>query len=205
MEFNGQELVGYVASALVVASLAMTSVVRLRAISLAGSLAFLAYGLLIGSIPIVATNVAIVCLNAWFLWRELGGGRDLGAIIVPPDSPFLLDFLHHHEEDIRNFQPEYDPAVQAGFAIVLTRDGLPAGVVLGERDGDVLDITLDYVLRAYRDSRLGRWLYGPGARVLRPAGITRLTAAAALESHSSYLVRVGFVRDDQTGCYTKAL
>ena len=35
--FEGQELIGYLASALVVASLAMTSVVRLRMFSLAGS------------------------------------------------------------------------------------------------------------------------------------------------------------------------
>jgi hypothetical protein len=90
--------------------------------------------------------------------------------------------------------------------MVLTRDGLPAGAILGDRDGATLDVTLDFVLRAYRDSRLGRWVYGPGApRVFRPTGITRLTAAAALESHSSYLLRVGFVYDEQTGCYAKAL
>jgi len=205
MEFNSQELVGYLGSVLVVVSLSMTSVVRLRMISLAGSAAFLVYGFLIGSVPIVATNLAIVCLNTWFLWRELGGGRDLGAVIVPTDSPFLLDFLAHHTNDIKSFQPEYDPSVKPGFAMVLTRDGLPAGVLLGERDGATLDVTLDYVLRAYHDSRLGRWVYGPGARVFRPAGITQLTAAAALESHSTYLLRVGFVYDDQTGCYTKTL
>jgi hypothetical protein len=205
MEFNGQELVGYSASVLVVASLAMTSVVRLRVISLAGSLAFLVYGVLIGSVPIVATNLAIVALNVWFLWRELGGRRDLGAVVVPSDSPFLLDFLHHHQAEIKSFQPEYDPSVHPAFAMVLTRDGLPAGAILGERDGATLDITLDFVLRAYRDSRLGRWVYGPGARVFRSAGIAQLTAAAALESHSSYLLRVGFARDATTGCYTKTV
>jgi hypothetical protein len=183
----------------------MTSVVRLRMISLAGSAAFLVYGVLIGSVPIIGTNLAIACLNIWFLWRELGGGRDLGAVVVPTDSPFLLDFLHHHEPEIKSFQPEYDPAASAGFAMVLTRDGLPAGAILGESDGATLDITLDFVLRAYRDSRLGHWVYGPGARVFRSAGIAQPTAAAALESHTSYLLRVGFARDDATGCYTKTL
>lgn len=203
IEFNGQELVGYVASLLVVTSLAMTSVVRLRAVSLAGSAAFLVYGVSIGSVPIVATNIAIACLNTWFLWRELGGRRDLGAIVVPTDSPFLLDFLHHHRTEVRHFQPEYDPAVAPGFALVLTRDGMPAGVVLGERDGSTLDITLDFVLRAYRDSRLGHWLYGPGARVFRPAGFSQLTTQEGHESHRSYLLRVGFSYDAESGRYTK--
>ena len=205
MDFSGQELIGYLASALVVISLAMTSVVRLRIISLAGSAVFLVYAVLIGSVPIVLTNAAIACLNIWFLWRELGGGRDLGAVVVPTDSPFLLDFLDHHSHEIQSFQPEYDPARGPGFALVLTRDGLPAGAVLGERDGTMLDITVDFVLRAYRDSRLGRWVYGPGARVFRTAGINRLTASATLETHRSYLERVGFVRDDETGRYTKSL
>lgn len=205
MEVNGQELVGYLGSVLVIVSLAMTSVVRLRMISLAGSATFVVYGTLISSIPIIGTNLAIVLLNVWFLWRELRGGRDLGAVVVPTDSPFLLDFLDHHESEIRGFQPEYDPSAGPGFAMVLTRNGLPAGAILGQRDGKTLDITLDFVLRAYRDSRLGRWVYGPGARVFRAAGITELTAAAALESHSSYLERVGFVHDATTGCYTLRL
>jgi hypothetical protein len=205
MDFSAQELVGYGASLLVVVSLSMTSVVRLRTLSLAGSAAFLVYGTLIDSVPIIATNLAIACLNTWFLWRELGGGRDLGAVVVPTDSPFLLDFLGHHRDDIENYQPEYDPEATPNFAIVLTRDGLPAGVVLGERHGDTLEVTLDYVLRAYHDSRLGRWLYGPGARVFRSAGISSLVARSGNDTHSGYLVRVGFERDGDTDRHTRRL
>ncbi len=205
MNVDAVELVGYAASALVVASLAMTSVVRLRTISLAGSITFVVYGLLIGSIPIVVTNAAIAGLNVWFLGREIGGRRDLGAIVVPPDSPFLVDFLAHHQRDIARHQPEYDPATPAGFALVLTRDGLPAGVVLGDRHGDRLDIRLDYVLRAYRDSRLGRWLFGSGAGILRTAGIDEVTTLGGSESHRSYLTRIGFAADPTTGRFVRRL
>ena len=203
MAFNGQELVGYVASALVVLSLAMTSVVRLRVISLAGSIAFVVYGVMIESVPIVVTNAAIACLNVWFLSRELGGRRDLGAIVVPADSPFLADFLSHHADDIRSFQPEFDPGAPPDFALVLTRDGLPAGVLLGEREAERLDVTIDYVLRAYRDSRLGRWLYGPGSTVLRSAGITHVSTEGGSETHRSYLQRVGFDFDTETGRFVR--
>jgi hypothetical protein len=205
MQFDGQELVGYLASALVVASLAMTSVVRLRTISLAGSITFVVYGALIESIPIVATNASIAVLNVWFLSRELGGRRDLGAVVVPADSPFLLDFLHHHAADIANFQPDFDLADTFDFALVLTRDGLPAGVVLGTRDGDRLDIDLDYVLKAYRDSRLGAWLYGRGAGVFRSEGITTVTSAAGDGSHPGYLTRMGFRYDTDAARFARDL
>ncbi len=45
----------------------MTSVVRLRMLSLAGSVAFVVYGILIESIPIIVTNGAIALINVWFL------------------------------------------------------------------------------------------------------------------------------------------
>jgi hypothetical protein len=202
---DGKELVGYLASALVVASLAMTSVVRLRLLSLAGSVAFVVYGSLIDSIPIIVTNAAIAVLNIWFLSRELGGRRDLGAVRVPSDSPFLLDFLRHHLNEIRSFQPDYDPAEPIDFALVLTRDGLPAGAVLGQRDGDTLDITLDHVLRAYRDSRLGTWLYGRGTSVFRSEGIGQLRTPGGNETHRAYLRRVGFAYDPDTARFTLRL
>lgn len=205
MSLDGQELVGYVASALVVTSLAMTSVVRLRMFSLAGSITFVTYGILIGSVPIVITNASIAGLNVWFLTRELGGRRDLGAVVVPSDSPFLVDFLAHHADEIAVFQPEYDVAARPDVAIVLTRDGLPAGVVLGHRHGSTLDISLDFVLRAYRDSRLGRWLYGSGSGVFEGAGIDRVSTAGGNESHRSYLTRVGFDHDPRTGRWTRPI
>ncbi len=205
MSFEWQELVGYLASALVVTSLAMTSVVRLRIISLAGSITFTVYGFLIGSVPIIITNASIACINIWFLSRELGGRRDLGAVVVPVDSPFLADFLANHAREIEVFQPEYDPGHVPDVAIVLTRDGLPAGVVLGDRHDDCLDITLDFVLRAYRDSRLGDWLYGDGARVLRAERIERVTTPGGNETHRGYLARVGFEYDTDTARFNRRL
>lgn len=203
MTVDWQELVGFLASALVVTSLSMTSVVRLRMFSLAGSITFTTYGILIGSIPIVITNVSIAGLNMWFLSRELGGRRDLGAVVVPPDSPFLADFLANHATDITTFQPEYELRQSPDFAMVLTRDGLPAGVVLGDRSDGRLDITLDYVLRAYRDSRLGRWLFGDGARVFRSEGIDVVTTPGGNETHRSYLARVGFEYDADTDRFVR--
>ena len=87
MHLDTTELVGYLASALVVVSLAMTSVVRLRAISLVGSLAFVAYGVLIESIPIVVTNAAIAVLNVWFLRSELAAGARSPPSSYPSTRP----------------------------------------------------------------------------------------------------------------------
>lgn len=200
-ELSGAEIVGYVASALVVLSLSMTSVVRLRMISLAGSLTFVVYGLLIGAPPLVIANTTIACLNIWFLRKELGGGRDLGASVIPTDAPFLLDFLSYHRDDIRRFQPDYDPDLEADLALLLTRDGLPAGVLMGHRNGDELQVTVDYVMKAYRDSRLGHWLYGKGSSILRAEGIRRVATRPGNDTHRVYLEHVGFRPDEAGDCW----
>jgi hypothetical protein len=199
-DLDAVDLVGYAASALVVFSLTMTSVVRLRAIGLLGSTTFLAYGLLLGSVPIVVTNLAVGAVHTWFLRQELGLKRDLGASRIDPTSPFLADFIDFHLDDIHRFQPDVTMPLPAEctFSLLLLRDGLPAGALVGCQRGEQLDVTLDYVMRAYRDSRLGRWLFGPGSRAFRDAGITRLVTAPGSDAHRAYLEDAGFVaRDDR--------
>lgn len=195
-ELDGVELVGYVASALVVASLAMRSVVRLRLLSLTGSIVFIAYALLIGSLPILLTNAAVAGINLWHLRRELGARHDLAAVVTDLDAPFVADFLAHHLDDIRRFQPGARIPGEAvpgrHLAILLVRDGLPAGIVIGTRDDRTLRIEVDYVIAPYRDSRLGRWLYGEGADVFRSLGISRLVTDPGDDTHRRYLSRIGF-------------
>ena len=196
MNFSVTELVGYVASALVVMSLAMTSVVRLRTISLMGSIAFVAYGVLLGSVPIVVTNAAVAVLNVWFLRAELGGKRHLGATVVPADDPFLIDFLRYHLPDIHRFQPAFElPGTEpALLAMLLMRDGLPAGALVGSLTDGELHVRLDYVTKPYRDSQLSQWLYGRGSGVLRKLGVERVVSEPGTEPHSSYLARNGFTK-----------
>ncbi|MFK8025242.1 MAG: hypothetical protein AB8G26_14895 [Ilumatobacter sp.] len=200
------ELLGYTASGLVILSLSMRSVVRLRIISLCGSLAFLVYGALISAPPIIVTNICLLALNLWFLTQEFqrrGNNQrtDLGVSRIRSDSPFLLDFVEYHLDDIRSFQPSFSmPSGDDVVSLLLNRDGLPAGLIVGRRQGeqrDTLRIDLDYVLREHRDSRLGLWLYGRGGReVFRELGIQTVCADAATEAHHKYLRRVGFDPSD---------
>ncbi len=194
---DGTEAIGYAASALVVISLTMRSLLRLRLISMCGSAAFLTYGILIESTPIVITNLCIAAINLWFLRKEfivrVSGSSDLGVSRIRPDSPFLRDFVVYHLDDICHFQPDFSmPVGDDVVALMLTREGLPAGLVVGHIDDNTLRIDLDYVLREHRDSRLGMWLYGAGSGVFREVGVERLRADAVTDAHEKYLRRAGF-------------
>ena len=188
------EGLGYLASALCVLAVAMRHIVRLRIISFIGGIVFVLYGLLIGSWPVVITNGVIAALNVWRLRQELGRGSasEIAAVPIEAHHPFLDDFLRAHLTDIRKSQPGFQLDAEPSFARLITRHGLPAGVLLGEPMGDELHIVLDYVTPHYRDSRQGRWLFGDGRATFTEAGLKRLVANPITQEHRAYLEAVGF-------------
>lgn len=63
------EWVGYSASALIVISLIMTSVVKLRVLNTAGCVLFVVYGFIIGAYPVTISNLMIVLINLYHLYK----------------------------------------------------------------------------------------------------------------------------------------
>lgn len=188
------EVIGYVASALIVASLAMTSVLRLRTISLLGSIAYVVYGVLLSAWPIVIANAIIAGLNIWNIRRELTSRKDLGVSPIATDAPYLADFLEAHRSDIDRFQPGIRP--EAGDrAWLFLRDGLPVGVLLGNVDGSDFNVKLDYVRPPYRDSRLGVWLFGEGFKNLGLSDVRRIAANPGTPEHRRYLLGLDFTEE----------
>ena len=62
------EIIGYIASAIVLISFLMKNIVKLRVINTIGCLIFIVYGVLLNfSIPIILTNSVIVGINIYFL------------------------------------------------------------------------------------------------------------------------------------------
>lgn len=61
------DIIGYLASAFVLVSFLMKEITTLRYVNIVGCSFFILYGSLIFSAPIVITNVAIVCVNVFYL------------------------------------------------------------------------------------------------------------------------------------------
>lgn len=186
------EAIGYTASALIVASLAMTSVLKLRALSLLGSIAYVVYGVLISAWPIVIANGIIAALNIWNIYRELNRQKmNLGVSRIDVDAPYLRDFLDASRADIDKFQPGVT-AAPGDRAWLLLRDALPAGALVGRVEGADLYVKLDYVRPPFRDSKLGAWLFDEGFKQLGLSGVTRVVADPGTPEHRRYLLGLGF-------------
>jgi len=188
------ELVGYLASALIVVSLLMASLWRLRIINLVGAVVFTAYGALIASVPVMVTNGAIILIDVYYLvvmLRDRAAQAYFEVVETPPDTPLLERFVAFHADDIARFQPRFAGLQPDHLAWAILRDGAPVGVVLARREGDVATIDLDYVSPAHRDQRAGTRFYASPA-LFAPHGITRLMTHAEVEAHRRYVTAMGF-------------
>lgn len=188
-------LIGYVGSALVVTSLAMRSILKLRLIGLAGAITFVIYGYLIGAWPIVWTNVVIVLIHLHFL-REIRKTDEYFKVLpVRAVSNYLGYFLDHFAADIERawpgfvYQPEEDT-----LTLFILRDLVPAGLFVANLlDEDTLELELDYAIPGYRDFKIGRYLYS--RHVLRDLGYSSIVAHTKGDRAGEYLSKMGFERE----------
>ncbi len=68
MVFDWVEWFGYLASLVVLISLTMTSIIKLRVINFIGCLLFAAFAYFINSYPTMLMNLGIAGINIYYLW-----------------------------------------------------------------------------------------------------------------------------------------
>ena len=175
------ELVGYLGSVLVLISMLMTSVVRLRVINLIGSAVFTAYAILIRSYPTAFLNGCLVGVNIYQLLRlRRAAGKSYEIQAVGPGEGFAAWFLERYRDDIARYFPAVDleRAKRAeGFAVFY--DDQAAGILLGEREGELFRILLDYTTPSFRDCSVGEFLYAS----VPDCGVKRLSGALYQAPH----------------------
>lgn len=184
------ELVGYAASALILVSLMMQSLLRLRIVNLVGATVFTVYGLLISAPPVWAVNAAIVVVDLWYLWRMLRSTEDLDVLRVTPDSAYLRRFLEFHESEIALFVPTFSGVRPDHGAFFVLRDLVPAALVLVRVVGNEAVVDLDYAIPAYRDYTSGEFVYG--GDLFAEYAVQRVVTPPGHPAHDRYIRRMGF-------------
>lgn len=189
--------IGYIASVLVLISLVMTSIVRLRWINLMGSAIFAVYGFLIHSIPTGFMNTVIVFVNIHFLIKFYRSKEYFSILNTQPQDQYLIHFLDFYQQDIHKYYPHFSGQPDSySVSFYVLRNMATAGLFLGQRvDDQTLQILLDYATPAYRDLKVGRFIYIENEGLFRKLGYHRLWALADNEEHTDYLKRMGFSED----------
>lgn len=196
------EVVGYIGSLLVALALTRNSLLKLRALSLAGSLAFILYGLLIHAVPVIVLNLFTTGTNLFFIVRSLRAREYFSLLDVQaPQSTFLGRFLEYHRADIDRFFPGFRlEDVREPMVIFVLRNVLPVGLVILESvSEDTLEVRLDYVTPQYRDLKTAEFFFRTWRPPLDRGAVRHMVARSAVPAHTRYLKRAGFVAFPEQG------
>ncbi len=205
---NTAELIGYAGSVVILVSLLMKSLVKLRWINLAGSVLFSLYGLLIRAWPVFGINAVIVGIDAWFLLQMM---RRLDYFDISPVSQigaeYFRRFFLYYEKDIQSFFPNTPIGLLLESETYMSfRNMLPVGFFSMRLAGEEAHIVADYVIPEYRDFKIGVFVYEVRRMYFKEKGIKRFVADGRVAAHSRYLRRNGFRPDpDRPGWLVKTL
>ena len=92
MSINAQfilEMIGYLGSALVIVSMLMTSVIKLRVINTIGGVIFCGYALCIHSYPTAAMQVCLIVINLVNLYKLKNTEKEYSAVPLNANDCFL--------------------------------------------------------------------------------------------------------------------
>lgn len=195
------EIFGYVGSILVVVSMLMSSIVKLRVINTVGSIISGVYAVIVGAVPLALMNTCLIIINVYNLFKLLKTKQVYELVSGNTDDAVVNYFLNRYEDDIKTYFPGFDKKSMAGKqAYVVCCDGNFAGVLLGESKNGNLDILVDYSTPAYRDCSVGTYLYAE----LKSKGIKKLTFEQKFSQvHFDYLNKMGFMKENNS--YVKKL
>ncbi|MDO5297269.1 MAG: YgjV family protein [bacterium] len=184
------DILGYIASAVILTSFTMTSTVRLRLLNSVGAVLNIIYSYLIGAYPTAICNACILCINFVQLRRLLHNHQNTYSIVrCQLQDSVLKAFVAKYRHDIAQFYPHFrldDP--QQNFARFIFSRNEIVGLQVGIVQGDTLCLTLDYSIPEYRDCSVGRFAYDH----ISNKGIHQAYFTGHNERVRRYLSKMGF-------------
>lgn len=200
MNFNWVEWLGYIASLLILTSLLMSSIIKLRWINLVGCILFATYGFLIGSLPVGLSNTAMAFINIYYLikiYKSYNKKDYYHLLEIDDKSEYLNHFLDYYKDGIKNSVTNYDfKNIENGIGFFVLRNLVPAGIFLGSKyDDSTLLIDLDFVIPEYRDFKIGRYIYEEQKSYFYEKGITKIISYPHSDNFNNYLIKMGFVEE----------
>ncbi|WED27264.1 hypothetical protein L3V77_03240 [Vibrio sp. DW001] len=206
MSFDWVEWFGYLASLVVLVSLTMTSIIKLRVINFIGCVLFAMFAYFIDSYPTMFMNIGIAGINIYFLWKIRTTKEQFTLITESVGSEYFDYFVSSYKSEIE-LQVSTTELKGADTAFYMLRNNSIAGVLVGNINPEgELSVLLDYVTPEYRDFKLAHYYYVSNPNVIKERGVKVLKANATTPEHKEYLLKVGFhLVDENEGVYFKEL
>ena len=200
---NFLDLFGYVSSIVILISLTMSSIMKLRVINMTGSILFTIYGLMLHSVPTAFLNFGIVVINLYYLTKLYKKKEVFKLVEVSEDSELLEHFYSNNSKELTElFGDNLHEQGQKVFFFFFNNH--TAGILVGTEEKETLKIKVDFVTEEYRDFKLGKYFFEENTEELVKKGYKKVYSKALHEKHKEYLEKIGFRKVDRD-LYEKVL
>jgi GNAT superfamily N-acetyltransferase len=198
-------VLGYTASFIILVSLTMKSIVKLRIINAAGSLLFVLFAVLTLSWPTVVMNVGIICIDLWYVLSVSHTRAEYRLVRAERGSAWLEFFYETHEDEISRIFGSSAFSDAKGFSYFVCNNEIAGLFAWKDAEGGDCRILIDYVTPRYRDTRIGRYFFQQQLPHFREQGFRRFVYRDVGPEHWAYLRRIGFTETDEGGCFAKEI
>lgn len=194
------ELFGYLGSFLVVISMLMSSVIKLRVINITGSIISGTYALIIGSFPLALMNICLIIINVYNILKLKKESRNYEIVEGDTKDAFFKYFVNHYSDDIKNYFSEFETENVLGDTVYYVFcNEAPVGLFVGNKKEEQMDIVLDYTVPPYRDCSVAKFLY----IAIKEKGINQLEIGNPSEKHIPFLNKMNYTMKENK--YVKLL
>ena len=195
------ELVGYTGSLLVIISMLMTSITKLRVVNSLGFVIFAAYALIIHSYPTAAMQVCLLVINMVGLYNLSKNKKQYTITELKNGDSYISFFVDSHKSDMEKFFPQINAFSASSVSDDMAKIYLvcvassTAGIMFARKISEgVLEVDIDYTTPEYRDCSVGKYLF----QYLGENGIKKMIAKTDVAEHSAYLKKMGFEKQNDS-------
>lgn len=186
------EIFGIASSLVILISLSMTSIIKLRWINMLGCFLFAFYGYMIGSGSTIFLNIGIALINIYFLKKLYAIKENFELILADKNSEYFKHFIKQNSEDLSKFFEEKN-IEKSDTVYYMIRNNYTVGVIGWTREEDsVLEIQIDYVTEKFRDMKFGNYLYNENLKFFKELGYSKIIQKTEVPAHEVYVKKLGF-------------
>lgn len=167
---------GYLASLSLIIALLVKTEQNFRWFNIIGNICFITYALVLNAIPVFLTNIILLFINSYYLYKLFTLQEDFDLIEFKGEEKLVDKFLHFYQHDIQNYFPEFKKRqIEAGLNFVILRNLVIANIFSARLhpNGDA-EVNINYTLAKYRDYKIGTFIFEKERDLLISKGVKRI-------------------------------
>ncbi len=189
---------GYFASLCLIVALLVKSDLKFRWFNTMGNISFIVYAILLLALPVLLTNIILLCINIYALVKIYGKQESFDMIEFDADEKLAAKFITFYQQDIAAYFPRFaTEQLQDQLNFIVTRDLVIANIFSAalQQNGDAI-VQLNYTTPKFRDFKVGSYIFEKEREYLLAKGINRIVYQQVQhKGHLKFLEVSGFKKE----------